>query len=89
MSAPDQLGRLCSFYLYYTTAMTDTLLWRAIRLLVGGDATAVRDRGAGAILSRPRPHASLNDRTPDEACTHDGADTSPGLRPVSCPPNVA
>ena len=34
--------------------MTDTLLWRAIRLLVGGDATAVRDRGAVAILSRHR-----------------------------------
>ena len=34
--------------------MTDTLLSRAIRLLVGGDATAVRDRGAGAILSRHR-----------------------------------
>ena len=50
----DLRGWYCSFYLYYTTAMTDTLLWRAIRLLVGGDATAVRDRGAGAILSRHR-----------------------------------
>ena len=47
MSAPDQLGRLCSFYLYYTTAMTDTLLWRAIRLLVGGDATAVPTAAPG------------------------------------------
>ena len=50
----DLRGWYCSFYLYYTTAMTDTLLSRAIRLLVGGDATAVRDRGAGAILSRHR-----------------------------------
>ena len=50
----DLRGWYCSFYLYYTTAMTDTLLWRAIRLLVGGDATAVRDRGAVAILSRHR-----------------------------------
>ena len=29
---------------YYTTAMTDTLLSRAIRMLVGGDARAVRKR---------------------------------------------
>ena len=28
----DLRGWYCSFYLYYTTAMTDTLLWRAIRL---------------------------------------------------------
>ena len=38
---------------------------------------------------RCRPHSSLNDRTPDEAYTNDGADTSPGLRPVSCQPHVA
>ena len=50
----DLRGWYCSFYLHYTTAMTDNLLWRAIRLLAGGDATAVRDRGAGAILSRHR-----------------------------------
>ena len=36
-----------------------------------------------------RPHSSLNDRTPDEAYTDDGADRSPGLRPVSCQPTVA
>ena len=50
----DLRGWYCSFYIYNTTAMTDNLLSRAIRLLVGGDATAVRDRGAGAILSRHR-----------------------------------
>jgi len=36
-----------------------------------------------------RPHSSLNDRTPDEAYTDDGADRSPGLRPVSCQPQAA
>ena len=36
-----------------------------------------------------RPHSSLNDRTPQEAYTHHGADRSPGLRPVSCQPKVA
>jgi putative transposase len=36
-----------------------------------------------------RPHSSLNDRTPDEAYTNDGADWSPGLRPVSCQPQAA
>ena len=41
------------------------------------------------FYDRCRPHSSLNDRTPDEAYTNDGADTSPGLRPVSCQPNVA
>ena len=40
------------------------------------------------FYDRCRPHSSLNDRTPDEAYTNDGADTSPGLRPVSCQPNV-
>ncbi len=33
-----------------------------------------------------RPHSSLNDRTPDEAYTDDGADRSPGLpRLLSAP----
>ena len=41
------------------------------------------------FYDRCRPHSSLNDRTPDEAYTNDGADTNPGLRPVSCQPNVA
>ena len=36
------------------------------------------------FYDRRRPHSSLNDRTPDEAYTDDGADRSPGLRPVSC-----
>ena len=47
-------GWYCSYYLYYTRVMTDTLLLRAVRLLVGGDATAVRDSSVGAILSRHR-----------------------------------
>ena len=41
------------------------------------------------FYDRCRPHSSLNDRTPDEAYTNDGADTNPGLRPVSCQLNVA
>ena len=36
-----------------------------------------------------RPHSSLNDRTPEEAYTDDGADRRPGLRPVSCQPQAA
>ena len=40
----------CSFHLYYTGVMTDTLLSRAIRLLVHGDDTAVRDGKIRAIL---------------------------------------
>ena len=36
-----------------------------------------------------RPHSSLNDRTPDEAYTDDGADRSPGLRSLSCQPQAA
>jgi len=36
-----------------------------------------------------RPHSSLQDRTPEEAYTDDGADRSPGLRPVSCQPKAA
>ena len=41
------------------------------------------------FYGRCRLHSSLNDRTPDEAYTNDGADTNPGLRPVSCQLNVA
>ena len=36
-----------------------------------------------------RPHSSLDDRTPEEAYTDDGADRSLGLRPVSCQPKAA
>ena len=41
------------------------------------------------FYDRRRPHSALNDRTPEEAYTHGGADRSPGLRPVSCQPKVA
>ena len=55
--APSQALRLARpqglvlfvLHLLHTTAMTDNLLSRAIRLLVGGDATAVRDRLPGEI----------------------------------------
>ena len=36
-----------------------------------------------------RPHSSLQDRTPEEAYTDDGADRGPGLRPVPCQPKAA
>jgi len=36
-----------------------------------------------------RPHSSLNDRTPDEAYTDDGAGCSPGPRSVSSQPQAA
>ena len=44
----------CSYYFYYTIAMTDTLLSRAIRMLVGGDTGMVRNRKEWEILSRHR-----------------------------------
>ena len=47
-----------SFYQYYTTAMTGTLLSRAIRMLVDGEDRAVRDQKTRSILSRHR-HAFL------------------------------
>ena len=36
-----------------------------------------------------RPHSSLNDRTPEEAHTHDAADRSRRLRPGFCQPEAA
>ena len=33
------------------------------------------------FYDRRRPHSALNDRTPDEAYTNDGADRCPGQRP--------
>ena len=71
-------------------------LWRSLTyecVYLSEFATGSQARpGIGGWMDfydRCRPHSSLNDRTPDEAYTNDGADTSPGLRPVSCQPNVA
>ena len=71
-------------------------LWRSLKyecVYLSEFATGSQARtGIGGWMDfydRCRPHSSLNDRTPDEAYTNDGADTSPGLRPVSCQPNVA
>ena len=71
-------------------------LWRSLKyecVYLSEFATGSQARtGIGGWLDfydRYRPHSSLNARTPDEAYTNDGADTSPGLRPVSCQPNVA
>ena len=71
-------------------------LWRSLMyecVYLSEFATGSQARtGIGGWMDfydRCRPHSSLNDRTPDEAYTNDGADTSPGLRPVSCQPNVA
>ena len=71
-------------------------LWRSLKyacVYLSEFATGSQARtGIGGWMDfydRCRPHSSLNDRTPDEAYTHDGADTNPGLRPVSCQPNVA
>ena len=41
------------------------------------------------FYDRRRPHSALNDRTPAEAYTDDGADGSPGLCPGSRQPKVA
>ena len=71
-------------------------LWRSLKyecVYLSEFATGSQARtGIGRWMDfydRRRPHSSLNDRTPDEAYTDDGADRSPGLRPVSCQPTVA
>ena len=71
-------------------------LWRSLKyecVYLSEFATGSQARtGIGGWMDfydRCRPHSSLNDRTPDEAYTNDGADTRPGLRPVSCQPHVA
>ena len=73
-----------------------TRAWRSLKyefVYLSEFATGSQARtGIGGWMDfydRCRPHSSLNDRTPDEAYTNDGADTNPGLRPVSCQPNVA
>ena len=71
-------------------------LWRSLKyecVYLSEFATGSQARtGIGwwmDFYDRRRPHSSLNDRTPDEVYTEDGADRSPGLRPVSCQPKVA
>ena len=71
-------------------------LWRSLTyecVYLSEFATGSQARtGIGGWMDfydRCRPHSSLNDRTPDETYTNDGADTNPGLRPVSCQPNGA
>ncbi len=71
-------------------------LWRSLKyecVYLSEFATGSQARtGIGwwmDFYNRCRPHSALNDRTPAEAYTDDGADTSPGLCPVSRQPNVA
>ena len=63
-----------SYCLCYTTAMTDTLLSRAIRMLAGGEARAVPRRRDREILSRHRRELLARLRNED-AC----ADSLEGL----------
>ena len=63
-----------SYCLYYTSAMTDTLLSRAIRMLAGGEARAVPRRRDREILSRHRREFLARWRNED-AC----ADSLEGL----------
>ena len=71
-------------------------LWRSLKYeqvylseyVTGSEARA----GIGwwiDFYNERRPHSSLNDRTPDEAYTDDGAGWIPGLRPVSSQPQAA
>ena len=71
-------------------------LWRSLKYeqvylseyLNGSEARA----GIGwwiDFYNERRPHSSLNDQTPNEAYTDDGADSRPGLPPVSCQPQAA
>ena len=60
-------------------------MWRSLKyecVYLSEFATGSQARtGIGGWMDfydRCRPHSSLNDRTPDEAYTNDGADTSPG-----------
>ena len=71
-------------------------LWRSLKyecVYLAEFATGFQARtGIGwwmDFYDRRRPHSALNDRTPDEAYTDDGADGNSGLRPVSCRPKVA
>ena len=71
-------------------------LWRSLKhecVYLSEFATGSQDRtGIGGWMDfydRRRPHSALNDRTPAEAYTDDGADRSPGLCPVSRQPKVA
>ncbi len=71
-------------------------LWRSLKyeqVYLSEYATGTQARaGIGwwmDFYNERRPHSSLNDRTPDEAYTDDGAGWSPGLRPVSRQPQAA
>ena len=71
-------------------------LWRSLKyecVYLSEFATGSQARtGIGRWMDfydRRRPHSSLNNRTPDEAYTDDGADRCPGLRPAFCQPRVA
>ena len=71
-------------------------LWRSLKyecVYLSEFATGSQARtGIGwwmDFYNRCRPHSALNDRTPAEAYTDDGADTSPGLCPGSRQPKVA
>ena len=71
-------------------------LWRSLKyecVYLAEFATGAQARTGIAwwmdFYDRRRPHSALNDRTPAEAYTDDGADWSPGLCPGSRQPKVA
>ena len=67
-------------------------LWRSLKyeqVYLSEYATGAEARAGIGWWMDQRPHSSLNDRTPDEAYTDDGADRSRGLRPASCQPQAA
>ena len=67
-------------------------LWRSLKyeqVYLSEYATGSEARAGIGWWMDQRPHSSLNDRTPDEAYTDDGADRSRGLRPASCQPQAA
>ena len=71
-------------------------LWRSLKyeqVYLSEYATGSEARaGIGCWMdfyNERRPHSSLDDRTPEEAYTDDGAERSLGLRPVSCQPKAA
>ena len=62
---------------------TDALKEAGIRISMDGKGRWID------FYNERRPHSSLDDRTPEEAYTDDGAERSLGLRPVSCQPKAA
>ena len=94
-SLRDLASWYCSAFLFYTHVMKDTLLDRAIRLLVDGEE-CVRNENARALLMRHRtefrerlegeavrdaaPRAPRSVRRPPAACMSQGLATESSVR---------